>query len=483
MKKLMVISYVFLTNLALSSELWANPVSARLNQVIEANGRGTINVFDVSGSAPDLNAATIELFRQDNDGKLAFAVDVNEAANGTEKSSSQAVTLDTVRLVVVRASGTTQYTQFWTQTQTVVARKGSNIRSTYYSMIGDTGSSRITSNTASAINGSDFDATLYIPVNEDLSNALSITLNITLLDTQVQLGDPEAFYDFSNGYEDLAIVTQSDADLLDTIAAGQAEAPLVINPSVQDTSIAARVYYPSSTTFYLSAFEDRYPSLGDYDFNDSVVAYRLEYGLNKFGDVVALRGIGYLVARGALYDMDWGLHMNLGPINASMTFDLYPPGSTIPDASASRTETVGGTFDLNLFEHIEGLWPALSSSGFINTVSEETLQQGHRFVFNLAFDQSIDPNEIDAAPLQPILYVHDTAQQIRSGLDFVNAQGYPFGLILPQDWVPPLEQVDMGEAYPELVQYIRTNGNASQTWYQHPVSGRLSPVRQNFWMW
>lgn len=71
--------------LTIASPSAASVVSKRLTDVIPANGKGVINVFDVSGNGQDLTSADIEAFRQDNNGALAFAIDVNEAANGTEK--------------------------------------------------------------------------------------------------------------------------------------------------------------------------------------------------------------------------------------------------------------------------------------------------------------------------------------------------------------------------------------------------------------
>ena len=91
----------------------------------------------------------------------------------------------------------------------------------------------------------------------------------------VSLGDPEAFYDFSNGYEDIAIVTAEDAGYLDELEPGIVGAPLVLPEDTVATQDGGTAYYPSLTAYYIAAYEDMFPYRGDYDFNDLVVGYRV----------------------------------------------------------------------------------------------------------------------------------------------------------------------------------------------------------------
>ena len=41
------------------------------------------------------------------------------------------------------------------------------------------------------------------------------------------------------------------------------------------------LYYPSMNDYYFVGFEDLYPTLGDYDFNDLVMAYRVAIGFKQ----------------------------------------------------------------------------------------------------------------------------------------------------------------------------------------------------------
>ena len=118
-----------------------------------------------------------------------------------------------------------------------------------------------------------------MPVNMALDSVTSATLDITLLETNTSLGDPEAFYDYTAGFEDLALVSSEDSTYLAGLAPGQSEAPLVITQGQVLNPVDSWVYYPSAVEYYIAAYEDNYPAKSDYDFNDLVVGYRVGLGM------------------------------------------------------------------------------------------------------------------------------------------------------------------------------------------------------------
>ncbi|MDG9666307.1 LruC domain-containing protein [Hahella sp. CR1] len=470
-----------LSLLAIHASVSAATVSKRLNDVIESRGIGNINVMDIAGSQPDLTGAELEAFRLDNGGRLVFAIDVNEAANGTEKASSQGVAIENLELIVESAGVTHVFTDFWSQSQSMLAPKGEQQRQLRYTLIGDTGSSRITPNTDSDIYGSDFDATVYVPVDIDLTGAASVTLNIQFMDTQVQLGDPEAFYDYSNGYEDIAIISAEDAAFLDQLQAGWLEAPLVIRPGDSDLTMASAQYFPSANQYYIVAFEDCYPERGDYDFNDLVVAYRVNAGFNKYGKAVQIFGEGFLIAKGAEYDLDWGLSFNLGAISGAATTQVLSPETGVAIEEESLATTVSGQTDLPLFTAIKSLWSPIAGAQFINTEPAQPIIQGPGFTFTIALDTPMEAFSPDA--FRPYLYVRPNFQTVYAGMDFVNDQGYPFGLILPDTWSPPTERTDMGLAYTDLIDYIESDGAAALNWHANKNPAQVMTIPRSSWQW
>ena len=108
--------------------------SIRLTDVIKSQGTGNIDIFK------DISASQLEQLRVDNDGQLVFGVDINEAASGTEKASTQAVTVKYVVLTIDFEDGSQQVydaTSGWfTETYTLVAEAPGTTRSTYYTLLG-----------------------------------------------------------------------------------------------------------------------------------------------------------------------------------------------------------------------------------------------------------------------------------------------------------------------------------------------------------
>jgi LruC domain-containing protein len=486
----------------------ATVASTRLRGVIE-KGFGSIDLLRAGVQSRDLTMAQLEAFRRDNGGKLSFAIDVNEAANGLEKSASQGVAVEYARVEITTASGSVvQFGDFVTETQSAVAKAGQPTRSLRYTLIGDGGSRLITNSlSTSDINGSSFDATIRIPVSLDLSTSTAARLVVKFLDTNEALGDPESFYDYSNGFEDVAIATSTDALYLDQAAPGRTEAPLVLlaptstllaSTTSPTAPVASRTYFPSSDQFYTVAYEDQFPKRGDYDFNDLVVAYRVYFELDSSGNAVGIGGEGYLVARGGGFDTDWHLRLPL-PATASGngTVTVFAPDQLTPLAGHPRKVNFNGAADLQVFTNLATLWRD-GGNDFVNTPKDQALVRGHRFTFQLRLDSALPANQLPATPFDPYLYVYNTGYEIhlpgrnavlgnslnvRDGqTGFVDPSGYPFAMVLPQDWQVPVEYIDLGLAYGDFLGFVRGDA-AKQDWYARPATGRTKATGPALWKW
>jgi LruC domain-containing protein len=441
--------------------------SVQLADVIKSNGTGNINLFK------DLTAAELESFRADNLGRLVFAVDVNEDASGTESSTSQGIALESVTLTVTYSDGSEVVIDSlddccFTETIALLAKSPSTSRELYYTLIGESGSSRITANN---VIQERFDSSLKIDVSTPFVNAdtgvvaTSAVLIVSLLDTNTSLGDPEAFYDYSNGFEDLALLNVTDTAYLDDYAAGREEAPAVIltNPPPGPDPLAVETwnYLPSASTYYLVGYEDKYPVVGDYDFNDLTVAYRVGYGLNVDGLVVSIQGAAYLLTRGAAYTHNWHLRVDLPPeVGSSVTCTTYPDpgdGQVTQPCSPDNPATTSGTVDMVMFDDTGEIFVDPFGSTFVNTYPGQPFMKGPKSTFGLEFDAPVDQADIGPAPFDPYLYVRNTGETIQLlevNPDFKDENGYPFGMLMPIDWEPPLEYIDMETAFPMFGNFV-----------------------------
>ena len=486
----------------------ATVTSLRLRDVISA-GNGDIDLFRASVQSRNPTAVQLEEFRSRNGGNLVFAIDVNEAASGTEKSASQGVSIDTAWVDVTVNGTTTRYPARGcadgepapsTKTKSALARTGQTTRSLYCTLIGNGGSRMVTSSNSSDINLSSFDATLRIPVGVNLSSASAARLVVRFLDTNQSLGDPEAFYDYSNGFEDVALATPEDAQYLDQLAAGRDEAPLVIAADTQSQPATNRVYYPSKDQFYVVAYEDQFPKRGDYDFNDLVVGYRVFFELDAQGRATGGGAEGYLVARGGGFNHDWHLRLGL-PSGASGrgALSVFLPDQLHTAAGYPQALAFTGSLDVEIFADTASLWMA-DGYQFVNTLKEQsTLLRGHRFSLEFTLDSAIAAGNLPAAPFDPYLFVHNTGYEIhlpgkavvlgssknvRDGLtSFNDAAGYPFALIMPETWEVPIEFNDLGLAYPDFIEFVRNTGAQGVGWYDRPANNRTKPTTPSLWKW
>lgn len=470
--------------------------SVKLKDTIK-QGYGYIDLFRAQQSKNNLTASDLEFLRVSSSENLVFAVDINEAANGTEKASTQGVTVDSVSLIIVRQGIESRYNQFSTPTSSLVARIGETTREFHYTLIGETGSSRITGSGLNDITAA-FDSLLTVEVPDSIENADEAYLEVRLMQTNTSLGDPEAFYDYTAGFEDLALVNPSDAQFLADLSPGVDEAPLVVAQSQVTNPVDAWVYYPSSTSYYVVAYEDQYPNRGDYDFNDLVVGYRVGFGMTDT-QVTSVIGVGYMIARGASANHNWHLHIPFSEqVSGNALVNLFKPDSTEQIDGYPQLQSVENRLNLKLYENTKHLMK-VEGSDFANTLASQTPVKGHKFSFSFDLDSPISFSAIPAAPYDPYLHVLTTGYEIHlsghlpqlsnstnSGdvsTDFKDQAGYPYALVFPDQWLPPLEYTDLGDAYDNFVDYTMHSTQEYETWYKNPKQGKTKSISSAFWKW
>lgn len=492
-------------------------VAAELQSVILrdniAQGYGMIDLFHPhqNSKTMSVNGSTLQAFRQQHNNVLAFVVDVNEAASGSEKASTQGVAVADAQLIFDFGGTIYRCGKFTTNTASMLAVAGQTERHEYPTLIGATGSSLVTPSTSSDLYGTDFSAMLRLKLDAeacgtllpDLSTVTSAFLEVKLVNTNGKLGDPEAFYDYSNGPEDIALITLQDVAPVEQLQAGVEEAPLVIAKSQVSTPVDAWQYYPSSSSYYVASYEDQYPQRGDYDFNDLVVGYRVGFGLVynanlKQDQVVSVVITGYMIARGADYTHDWYLRIpTTAALQGSVIKNLFIENSTDQLAGYPQTESLAGTINLQLLKDTKQLM-SQAGSIFVNTLPNQTLVQGKKFSVTINLDTPVLLSEFAAPPYDPYLHVKQTNQEIHRpgfatqivtsanyGTDstFKDARGYPYSLVFPDNWYPPLEGTDLGNAYSAFISYTQTPTSSNETWYLSPTLTEVKTITRSFWGW
>ncbi len=198
-------------------------ISTRLSDTV-SKGRGTINL---------LKNITAEQFQKQvsSSGNLFFAMDVNEAMSGNENRDCAGVALERVELVVKTTKGDYKFTNFSTKTSTMLGgsddNEGGKDAKSYYTLFGKAGSNDITSSTKS-FDLKSFDDVLSLKNVKFEGEVLSAQMDVRLLEIGDGRGANSSFFDFSGGFEDMALLSPEDAQILEKANIGLSAVPITV---------------------------------------------------------------------------------------------------------------------------------------------------------------------------------------------------------------------------------------------------------------
>ena len=473
--------------------------SRPLTDPVGVQGQGTINLIK------DATATDLETYRDDNGGSLDFGFKINESKKGTETAQSEGVALKDAVLTLAFSDGREKTYSIgtgscYTETYTLLSEVGDSARKLHYTLLGSDETSR--NGAINAIqNGYDSTLKCYVPDTlDDPAHKIKVvtaTLDVQFLQPDVNKGDPEAFYDFSGATENLALLNAADRRYIDQYQSGglQAPAKAMANPTPIPDPLAVTAWnsFPSGNTFYFVAYEDMYPSQGDYDFNDLVVAYKVQLGLNSNNQVVKIVGNAYLMAKGAAYSHDWHLRITL-PGTVKTAINCVTSLATTPQTNfacnGSSPVLSAGTADVTMFVDTGKLFPSQFTDYrrvFTNTMFGAAYLKGPKSTFSISLDKPVDPATIGIAPFDPYLYVRDTKQTIQLlqvNAAIKDANGYPYGMLMPAGWNWPYEKTDVRTTYPQFNNFTATQGASSINWYNFPTKYQFFPSPQpTVWAW
>lgn len=229
------------------------------------------------------------------------------------------------------------------------------------------------------------------------------------------------------------------------------------------------------------AFEDLWPSLGDFDFNDLVMSNKVAIAKNADGDLVdasfkvSIDAVGASLVNGIgmmLYD------------DSSLEFGDDIIQSITGDAILDVDNTNGLILTNNVFQTINNSY---QNNGSGPTGVPDTLY----------FTISFTGNASDFIPELYLFRSDDRGHEVhRSGFpitstmntdlfntiddagNFKSASGLPWGmeLIIDVPWKNPVEKVDILLAYPKFGPWAISNGLDEPTWYMEPVEENVVDI-------
>ena len=260
-------------------------------------------------------------------------------------------------------------------------------------------------------------------------------------------------------------------------------------------------YYPSASEWATIAFEDNWPSIGDYDFNDLVMNYRIsEYRLND--EVIRIKLEGQIAAVGALHHNGFAFRLpgilrgtvdenairytindipqNTSPLELArneaiviVTNDVWDFISTSASCNYYRTEPGCGTDIQMSFSMTLPMTNAIASLQMPEFPYDPFLfatdGYDHSLAFGLPPGRAYEIHLPDKAPTEAFrtdfFGRQDDRSEPQNGRYFVSANGMPWAINVGIEMQYSLEYMDVIYAYPLFSSFIANEGLVDADWY------------------
>jgi len=263
-----------------------------------------------------------------------------------------------------------------------------------------------------------------------------------------------------------------------------------------DASKAFNNYYPSANSVGTLAFEDLWPTKGDYDFNDIVIDYNFNQVTNGQNKVVQVKGNVIVKAIGASFDNGFGFQLSVNPDKvASVTgTDLQ---ESIITLNSNGTEANQSKATIILFDNAfnELPYPGGGGTGVNTTPGSPYVQpQPQEIVIN--FTNPVNLNTIGIPPYNPFLFIDgERSQEVHlinqqptdladlsmlgtanddsnptAGRYYVTNENLPFAIDIAGPFDYPVEKSEITQAHLRFSPWSESSGAIYYDWFK-PMSG------------
>ena len=244
-----------------------------------------------------------------------------------------------------------------------------------------------------------------------------------------------------------------------------------------DPTRAYNNYYPSSTGGGTLAFEDQWPSKGDFDMNDVVMGYHYNIVTTAQNNVAQVVATYTLFATGG---------------NDGNSFAVQ-----FPTTSGSVSNVVGGTLQTgqtnavvtvfnNMRTQMSG-WNTIPGNAFVPVVTYTVsfnvssgpsittfgLSSYNPFIWGAAGSEIHLPGHLPTSTVNTALFgTADDGTSVAEGTYYITKTGLPYAIDVPV--IPfsyPIEGVDITQAYLHLGAWAESNATTYTDWYSNTASG------------
>tara|TARA_R110001632_G_scaffold64960_6_gene154223 strand:+ start:2137 stop:4143 length:2007 start_codon:yes stop_codon:yes gene_type:complete len=238
---------------------------------------------------------------------------------------------------------------------------------------------------------------------------------------------------------------------------------------------AFEIFTPSKYGAGTIAFEDLWPSAGDYDFNDMALNYQAIAVLNAQNLAVQVDFICRVKSNGAGYTNGLGIE--------------------IEGLSPSLVESVTGTFFTENYIVLESNGTEANQENAVIIFSDNVDNLLNETTISIKFTQPISTDVLGVAPFNPFIIINkNRAKEVHlpkahitslgnnifnvDGVnrdpdgDFISENGFPWAISIIHDFKVPKENISIIEAYNFFSDWANSGGVVNKDWYKDNPGNR-----------
>jgi LruC domain-containing protein len=249
-----------------------------------------------------------------------------------------------------------------------------------------------------------------------------------------------------------------------------------------DAEAAFESFTPSKYGKGTIAFEDLWPSTGDYDFNDAALSYQAIAVLNSDNLAVRLDFICNIKANGAGFTNGIGFE--------------------IEGLDPSKIESVTGTVFTQNFISLNANGTEANQENAVIILTDDVDNILNETTISIKFVTPISTADLGVAPFNPFIIankvrskeIHLQYRKVTSlgvsGIEidgvnkdadgnFISDNGFPWAISIIHDFKVPKEKIDITEAYNFFSTWAESGGTTNVDWYKDNPGNRNEDLIDN----
>ena len=253
-----------------------------------------------------------------------------------------------------------------------------------------------------------------------------------------------------------------------------------------DYDRAANSYYPNQTDYGTLAFEDLWPSMGDYDFNDLVINFQYQIVTDANNEIVDVIGRFKIKAAGAAFNNGFGFALDALPASVASVTGTQIVGSSVSIAQNGLESGHTNQAVVIVCDNIN----TYAGSGMFNTTLGGNFVDVSEITVTLTFNTP--QASVGTEPFNPFIFIDQTrgrevhlinnaptalanlslfgtsedASNPANGQYYKTIQNYPFAIETPTLLDYPTEKTDIVNVHLMFGDWAESGGSSYTDWYQ-----------------